>query len=190
MNPRSTSEFNQTPRSSNMTAVDISFPLFPIASLLAALMLLLVLTTSFIRQNWNLGVAFLCFWLLLDNLFNAVNAIIWSDNAVIRFYVYCDIGAHTSPADCRTLPSRLIHNAVTRVQMVAWAIRPILTLLITRQLYLVATMQPIGLQHMVRCVYAGGSIEADHRNMIEAVGRCCRMDLGIGYPPLNCGPSL
>ena len=57
------------------------------------MMLLLVLLTSFVRQSWNLGVAFLCFWLLLENLTFGINAIVWADNADIKAYVYCDIGA-------------------------------------------------------------------------------------------------
>lgn len=80
-----------------MGAADPTYPLYPIASVLAAGMLLLVLLTSFIRQNWNLGVTFLCFWLFLENLTGTVNAIIWADNDEIKHYVYCDIGAYFQP---------------------------------------------------------------------------------------------
>ena len=59
---------------------------------MASAVLLMVLTTSFIRQRWNLGVTFLCFWLFIENLTTGANAIIWSDNADIKLYVYCDIG--------------------------------------------------------------------------------------------------
>ena len=72
--------------------VDPTYPLCPIACFLSAAMLLLVLLTSFVRQSWNLGVAFLCFWLFWDDLTLGINAIIWSDNADIKLYVYCDIG--------------------------------------------------------------------------------------------------
>ena len=75
-----------------MGAADPTYPLYPIASLLAAAMLALVLLTSFIRRSWNLGVAFLCFWLFWENLAFGVDAIIWSDNADVKLYVYCDIG--------------------------------------------------------------------------------------------------
>ena len=75
-----------------MGAVDPTYPLYPIISLLSAGMALLVLLTSFIRQSWNLGLAFLCFWLFLENLTGAIDQIIWSDNADIKLYVYCDIG--------------------------------------------------------------------------------------------------
>lgn len=75
-----------------MSPVVPTYPLIPVTSLLAASALLFMLTTSFVRQRWNLGVAFLCFWLFFENLTNGINAIIWSDNADVKLYVYCDIG--------------------------------------------------------------------------------------------------
>lgn len=80
-----------------MGAADPTYPLFPVASFLAVVMLLLVLITSFLRHTWNLGVTFLCFWLCIGNLTGAVNAIIWSDNADVKFNIYCDIGTSPSP---------------------------------------------------------------------------------------------
>ena len=73
-------------------AVDPTYPILPIAFFLASGMLFLVLLTSFMRQSWNLGVTFLCFWLLLENLTDGINTIIWSGNAYIKLNVYCDIG--------------------------------------------------------------------------------------------------
>ena len=75
-----------------MHAFDPTHPLYPIACFLSVIMLSLVLLTNFVRQRWNFGVASLCFWLLLELLFLAINSIIWSDNADIKLYVYCDIG--------------------------------------------------------------------------------------------------
>ena len=77
-----------------MAAIDRTYPFYPIASLLASLMLLLVLLTSFIRQSWNFGVALLCFWLFFENLTNGINAIVWSDNFDVKLNVYCDIGSY------------------------------------------------------------------------------------------------
>ena len=73
-------------------AVDPTYPLYPIACILSVGMLLLVFLTGFVRQGWNLGVAFLCFWLFFENLTGGINHVIWSDNADIKLYVYCDIG--------------------------------------------------------------------------------------------------
>lgn len=83
-----------SPSHSMVASVDPTYPLYTIASVLAAAMLLLVFLTSFIRQSWNLGLAFLCFWLFFENLTNGVNAIIWSDNADLKLFGYCDIGWH------------------------------------------------------------------------------------------------
>ncbi|KZV62000.1 STE3-domain-containing protein [Peniophora sp. CONT] len=104
-----------------MAAVDPTYPLYPLASILAAAMLLLVLLTSFVRQSWNLGVAFLCFWLFWENLTGGVAAIIWSDNADIKLYVYCDI--------------------ISRIQLVTFIVKPMCTLIITRRLYLIARLR-------------------------------------------------
>lgn len=73
-------------------AADPTYPLYPAANILAATLLLLVLLTSAIRRSWNLGLAFLCFWLFFEALADGVNGIVWSDNADAKLYVYCDIG--------------------------------------------------------------------------------------------------
>ena len=78
-------------------AVDPTYPLLPIACAIAVTMLLLVLLTSLVRQRWNLGVLFLCFWILVDNVVFGVNAIVWSDNFDVKLYVYCDIGVFCDP---------------------------------------------------------------------------------------------
>ena len=75
-----------------MHAVDPTYPLYPIACSIFCVMLLLVLLTSFVRQSWNFGVASLCFWLFIELLLTAIDAIIWSDNSDVKLYVYCDIG--------------------------------------------------------------------------------------------------
>ncbi|KZV65159.1 STE3-domain-containing protein [Peniophora sp. CONT] len=108
-----------------MGAADPTYPLYPIACILASIMLLLVLMTSFVRQSWNLGVAFLCFWLFLELSTAAVNAIIWSDNADIKWYVYCDI--------------------VTHIQEITFVVKPMATLIITRRLNLIASLQSVEL---------------------------------------------
>lgn len=79
----------------NMAAtVDPTYPLYPIVSILSAAMMLLVLLTSVVRQSWNLGLAFLCFWLFFENLTGGIDTIIWAHNADIKLYVYCDIGMY------------------------------------------------------------------------------------------------
>ena len=76
-----------------MGTVDPTFPLFPIAAILGTTMMFLVLLSSFVRQKWNLGVAFLCFWLMVDLAVGSAGLIIWSDNGIVKDYVFCDICA-------------------------------------------------------------------------------------------------
>ncbi|VDB92170.1 unnamed protein product [Peniophora sp. CBMAI 1063] len=106
-----------------MAAAVPTYPLYPIACLLASAMLLLVLLTSFVRQSWNLGVAFLCFWLFFETLTFGINTIIWSDNADIKLYVYCDI--------------------ITHMQAITSVVKPMATLIITRRLYLITSLRSI-----------------------------------------------
>lgn len=127
-------------------AVDPTYPLYPIACFLSAVMLLLVLLTNFIRQSWNFGVASLCFWLFLENLVIGINTIIWADNADIKFDVYCDIGADTS---FRCISGREFslefHTAVSHLQMFTYVVKPMATLIITRRLYLITSLQSVEL---------------------------------------------
>ena len=85
-----------------MGVVDPTYPLYPIVCTIAATAVLLVFVNVVVRQKWNLGVIFLCFWLGVENILLAVNAILWSDNADLKLYVYCDIG--TGISLCRIRP--------------------------------------------------------------------------------------
>ncbi|VDB91222.1 unnamed protein product [Peniophora sp. CBMAI 1063] len=110
-----------------MAAVDPTYPLYPIACIVSSAMLLLVLLTNFVRQGWNLGVTFLCFWLCVENLSNGIDAVIWSDNADIKLFVYCDI--------------------VSRMQLITYVVKPMATLIITRRLYLIVSSPAIDLSN-------------------------------------------
>ncbi|KZV61585.1 STE3-domain-containing protein [Peniophora sp. CONT] len=108
-----------------MVAVDPTYPLYPLTCILASTGVLLVLLTSFVRHNWNLGVTFLCFWLFVETLTGAIDTILWSDNADIKFYVYCDI--------------------VSRLQVITSVVKPMSTFIITRRLYTIASLQSVEL---------------------------------------------
>ncbi|KZV64174.1 STE3-domain-containing protein [Peniophora sp. CONT] len=108
-----------------MAAVDPTYPLYPVACIATAPMMLLVLFTSFIRQSWNLSVAFLCFWLFCENLTDGINAILWADNADVKSNVYCDIVSH--------------------LQIVTSTVKPMTTLMIIRRLYMITSLQSVEL---------------------------------------------
>ncbi|KZV66007.1 fungal pheromone STE3G-protein-coupled receptor [Peniophora sp. CONT] len=150
-----------------MGAVDPSYPLLPIASILAAVMLFLVLLTASIRQQWNFGVALLCFWLLLQNATGAANTIIWSDNADVKLLVYCDIG---SPLIILTI-----------------VIKPMATLIITRRLYLIVSMQTIDIPNKtaVRLDYCRAVPEPCAHLFADYVDQSSRFEVDEGFGCTN-----
>lgn len=105
-------------------------------------MLLLVLLTSFVRQSWNLGVAFLCFWLCLESLAGGVNAIIWSHDAEIKLYAYCDIGQYVYGV-CVCYPIYLPPAQVSTLGLLCFVVKPMATLIIVRRLYLIASLRSV-----------------------------------------------
>ena len=120
-------------------AVDPTYPLYPVASILSAVMLLLVLLTSFVRHSWNLGVAFLCFWLFWGNLTYGINGILWSDNGDVKAFAYCDIGK-LRPMHARILIST---SPATRLHIIVNVVKPMATLIITRRLYLITSLRSV-----------------------------------------------
>jgi hypothetical protein len=73
-------------------AVDPSYPLFPIASILCSSVLILLLVTSSFRQYQNFGVTVLSLCLFFLNLVSGINAIVWANNTDLKATIYCDIG--------------------------------------------------------------------------------------------------
>lgn len=127
-----------------MEMADPSYPLYPIACILASLMLILVLMTNLVRQKWNLGVAFLCFWLFFDNLTSAIDTIIWSNNADLKLYVYCDIGMSVYVPQSHII-DYLFAIPVSHLGQFTSVATPMATLIITRRLYLIARLQSVEL---------------------------------------------
>ena len=74
-------------------AADPTYPLSSVVTITCSAFLLLVFVLNIVRKSWNLGLSFLCFWLSWEILTDGINAVIWSDDADIKLYVYCDIGA-------------------------------------------------------------------------------------------------
>ena len=127
-----------------MAAVDPTHPLYPIASFLASVMLLLVLLTSFVRQSWNFGVALLCFWLFIENLVHGISAIVWSDNFDIKLDVYCDIGSYMLATPVPSaIQFRSRQRTVSHLQMITYIVKPMATLIITRRLHMIVSLQSV-----------------------------------------------
>lgn len=74
-----------------MTSImDPTYPLVPIANLLASVLVLLPFSRQALR-SWNIGVCFFAFWLVVQTFSIGVNCIIWRDNTDIVAPVWCDI---------------------------------------------------------------------------------------------------
>ncbi|KAI0034303.1 hypothetical protein K488DRAFT_69261 [Vararia minispora EC-137] len=81
--------------------MDPTYPFFPIASIISAFLLVLLLVTSAFRRSWNFGIFMICIGLLCEDLAFGVNSIIWADNADLKHYVWCDIAIRVSLKSCK-----------------------------------------------------------------------------------------
>ncbi|VDC05055.1 unnamed protein product [Peniophora sp. CBMAI 1063] len=133
-------------------AVDPTYPLYPSTCILSAGLLLAVISTRLTQKSWNLGVTLLCVWVFLDNVTLGTNAILWADNANVRLRIYCDI--------------------TSRIQLIASIVKPMATLIIIRQLYLITKVRPAG--HHDKAVERG-------RIKVDWI-------LGVVVPVLVAGP--
>ncbi|KAJ7343779.1 hypothetical protein DFH08DRAFT_1008807 [Mycena albidolilacea] len=104
-------------------AVDPTYPLYPILSIVAAFFMFLILSHSLLRRSWNLAVTFLCIGLFFDNFIHGINAVVWRDNADIKVPVYCDL--------------------VSRLQFLMNFLPSITSLLITRRLHIISTLRDV-----------------------------------------------
>ncbi|VDB87074.1 unnamed protein product [Peniophora sp. CBMAI 1063] len=135
------------------TPIDPTYPLLPAVCFLAAASLLLLMLNGLARQTkWNFGVGLLTCCLIVMNLTNGMNTILWSDNADIKLYVYCDI--------------------VSRIQIIGFVIKSTATLIITRRLYLIASLQ---------------SVDAPSKSA-KRWDTCVEWTLGVVLPLLVAGP--
>ena len=77
-----------------MAAADPSFPLLPVANMLCAACLFLLLLVNILRRShaFNVAVNLLSFCLFWETLFNGIGMIVWADNATLKAYAFCDIG--------------------------------------------------------------------------------------------------
>ncbi|KZV70308.1 hypothetical protein PENSPDRAFT_445732 [Peniophora sp. CONT] len=109
-----------------MTAVDPTYPLYPVANIIVAALLLLVLLNNAVRRSWNLSLTFLCFWLFVEALTDGIGSIIWADNADVKLYIYCDI--------------------VSRVQIVTIIVKDTAIFLLMRRLHKIAGLETMELR--------------------------------------------
>ena len=81
----------QSPRTDAMR--DPTYPLIPVANLLAACILVATLVSNSIRGAHNRGVIMLVGWTFVQDLIMAIHSIVWSDSSDNIAPVFCDICA-------------------------------------------------------------------------------------------------
>lgn len=75
--------------------MDPTYPLVPIANVIAFFLCLAPLLTGLMRRSWNVGVIMYALWVAVESLTTAVNTIVWSDNVKNVAPVWCDISKLT-----------------------------------------------------------------------------------------------
>ena len=70
---------------------DPTYPLVPVANLLAACLVVHSLVSSGLRGAYTRGVVILGAWILMGDLITAVQAIVWRNSYDVRIPVFCDI---------------------------------------------------------------------------------------------------
>ncbi|KZV72178.1 hypothetical protein PENSPDRAFT_367743 [Peniophora sp. CONT] len=136
-----------------MPAADPSYPLYPIASISCSACLLVLLVSNILRSrhSFNFAVNLLCFCLFWETLSYGINAILWSDNANLKAFTYCDIVSH--------------------LQIFTFTVKPACTLIITRQLYHIASRS------------AHSQTSHQHKKDLTF-----ELLIGLGLPALVTGP--
>ena len=139
-----------------MNKIDLTYPLYPIVCFAAATLLLLVLLACLVRRRWNRGVLFLCFWLQIENVMAGINGILWSDNADIKLYAYCDIGERIQRCRGpeRSRYTQYLNMLVSHLHMITAIVKPMATLIISRRLYLITNLQSVEFSNRAEVRYS------------------------------------
>ncbi|KAF9645210.1 pheromone receptor [Thelephora ganbajun] len=102
--------------------VDFLYPLFPIASFLGFVLVLIPLPWHL--QAWNSGTCFYVFWTSLACLNQFINSVMWANDAINRAPVWCDISTRIMlgaavgiPASSLCIMRRL--HSIAKIQAVS-----------------------------------------------------------------------
>lgn len=81
---------------------DVTYPLFPIAAALGAVLVLIPLPWHL--EAWNSGTCYYMIWTALACLNQLVNSVVWANDAINRAPVWCDICEYTPSVIFREYP--------------------------------------------------------------------------------------
>ncbi|KAI0350980.1 STE3-domain-containing protein [Trametes cingulata] len=99
------------------STLDPTYPAFPVIAILGAVVVLIPLSWHF--QAWNAGTCLFMIWTSIACLNLAINAIVWSDNALNSAPIWCDISSRIIVATGVALPAaslciqRRLYNIAT-----------------------------------------------------------------------------
>ena len=107
----------------------------PVLSLLAALSLFVILPLHL--RSRNIPFLFVIAWLLVCNIIQGIDAIVWADNALIRAEGWCDMGEWFFESRVNLVSDR--HLQVTPVLYALRVALPAVALCVCRQLEIVSS---------------------------------------------------
>lgn len=118
--------------------MDPTYPLVPVANLIALLLILVSFFTSALR-SWNTGVHLFAIWVAIQSFIRAVNSIIWSNTSANVAPVWCDISK--SHFRLQKHYSQLTILTATRIDVAASVGLSACSLVITRRLFLISQLE-------------------------------------------------
>ena len=99
--------------------VEPLYPLFPIASFLGFVAVLIPLPLHL--QAWNSGTCFYVFWTSLACLNQFVNSVVWANDAINKAPVWCEIcECQFSPVSIGSSDSRVLCSYENNVGCRSW----------------------------------------------------------------------
>lgn len=127
------------------TMIDPTFPFFPIMAGLGFLLALVPLPWHL--EAWNSGTCYYMMWTALACLNQFVNSIVWSDDAVNRAPIWCDICEFPRTSRLFPLYLSLMPLTATRITLAAAFGIPASALCIMRRLHSISRIHAVAATH-------------------------------------------
>ena len=80
-----------------------------------------------------------------NNITFGVEAILWSDNSDLKLYAYCDIGEAVLFPGLQQWAFLIHFPPATHLRIITYIVKPMSTLIISRRLHLIASLQSVEL---------------------------------------------
>lgn len=117
---------------------DITYPLFPIFSFIGFVLSLIPL--SWHLQAWNSGTCYYMMWAAISCLNQFINSVVWSDDALNRAPIWCEI---CTSAFVASYNSWFRFGTAIRILLASSVGLPAASLCINRRLYQIASVRDL-----------------------------------------------